>query len=49
MPSAAIVELIAGVVAAILAAVDLFRSRGQSLTSWAVLVLAVALGYIGLR
>lgn len=49
MPSAAIVELIGAIVALILAAVELVRSRGESLTAWAVLVLAVVIGYIGLR
>ena len=37
------IPLILFVVALILAAVDLFRSRGQSLTSWAVVLVCVGL------
>ncbi len=37
------IVLVLAIVAAILAAIALFRSQGQSLEAWGVLVLAVAL------
>ncbi len=39
------IPLILEVVALVLAAIELLRSRGQSLVAWAVLLLCIALLY----
>jgi len=48
MLSASVILVVAALVAAILAAIELFRNR-ESLIAWAVLVLAGAIAYIAVK
>lgn len=39
---------VVALVAAVLAGVDLFRSHGQSLTAWGLLILSLGIAYLNL-